>query len=182
MRRTEVDAKALRETFMDRPASRKTKLKWSWPKQMIEAGSCEAVMYTSDKWRDEGDYQDYKHVAEGPQTIYVKKGFLADHTGKEIVLCGPVVEVVTDMPDTIAMLAPILGVQCRLYDEGDDGEAYLPSGNKNLYQVDIKGAKLGAAKHPDTGETFLVVYTENEGVLCMITGTKLDVLKDGIVG
>lgn len=182
MRRTEVDAIKLRETFMDRESRRKTKLKWKWPERLVEAGSCEAVMYTSDKWREEGDFVDYKHVAEGPQVLYVREGFLRDYDGNDLESCGEVVELVHEMPDTIAMLAPILGIQCRLYEQDEDGESYLPNGDENLYQIDISGAKLGAAKHPETGETFLVVYTESGGVLCMITGTKLDVLKDGIVG
>ena len=182
MRRTEIDAVKLRETFMDREAKRKTKLKWKWPSHLIEAGSCEAVMYTSDKWRDDGDYVDYKHVAEGPQTLYVKEGFLRDYDGEEMELYGDTVELSGEMPDTIAMLAPILGLQCRLLDEDEDGEVYLPNGDENLYQIPIAGAKLGAGKHPETAATFLVVYTESGGVLCMITGTKLDVLKDGIVG
>lgn len=181
MRRTEIDAVKLRETFTDREARRKTKLKWVWPKRMIEVGSCEAVMYTSDKWRDDGDFVDYKHVAEGPQILYVVDGFLKDYDGEEIEPCGNVVELDRDMPDTIAMLANILGVQCRLYDVDDDGDVYLPNGDDGLYQIDISNAKLGAGKRSD-GETFLVIYTDGGGVLCMITGTKLDVLKDGIVG
>jgi hypothetical protein len=84
------------------------------------------------------------------------------------------------MPDAFAELAPILGIQARLFDSvGPDGEPEL---SEDRYQINIAKAMLGAAKHPRSGETFLFVYTEKEGPLCVITGDILDVEKDGIVG
>jgi hypothetical protein len=175
----EREATRIRETFMDRPASKRQTLNWQWPKRMCEAGQCVAVMYSSDKWQQPGRYQDYKHVAEDEQICFVKPRFIRDEDGHELPLAGPITEVNGMMPTCIAVLAPIIGLQIRLYRRGSEGH-YLPN-EGNLYQINIPKAILGAAIHPETGEKFLVVYSNDE-VLCIITGHSLDVLHDGIVG
>ncbi len=167
-------AKRLRETFVDRPMTKVDALEWEWPKRLEEVGTCEAVMYTSDKWKPIGEFEDYKHVAEGSQRLFVKPGFIVDHkSGKPLELYSEVVPVEGPLPDAIAVLAPILGIQARFYDdEGEPGD---------YFQINVARAKLGAAKHPKSGETFLVVFTPKE-LVAIITGTELDVEKDGIVG
>ncbi len=167
-----ADAKRMREAFRDEPAKRVDDLGITWPASMIEVGSCEAVMYTSDKWGSPTDV-DYKHRAEGPQRLYVRPGFLVDHhTEKKLSTPGERVKL-NQMPKHIALLAPILGIQCRLFE--DDGEL-----SDDVYQVDIKRAKLGAGQHV-RGYKFLVVYDESD-VLALVTGEILGVEKDGIVG
>lgn len=175
-----AEAKRLRETFMDRPARKVDQMNWSWPDSMREVGECVAVMYSSDKWQTPGDYSDYKHVAEGPQLVYVKDGFLCDEDGGPLEVLGPRVELNGRMPTTIATLAPIIGIQIRLY-EGRGRGGYRLAKEGNLYHVDVPRAKIGAAKHPDTGETFLCVFSKDD-VAAVITGRHLEVLKDGIVG
>jgi hypothetical protein len=175
----EERATKLRETFVDRPATRRQTVKWQWPSRMREAGQCVAVMYSSDKWQDPGDYQDYKHVAEDEQICFVRDGFIVDEDGDAMHLVGPMTDVNGSMPSCIAVLAPIIGIQLRLYRRGTEGH-YLPE-EGNLFQLNIPHAMLGAAIHPDSGERFLVVYSRDE-VLCIITGKSLDVLHDGIVG
>lgn len=180
---TRNEAERIRETFMDRPVERVDYVNWKWPKKLREVGQCMAVMYSSDKWKKKGQLEDYKHVSEGEQRLYVRDGFLrdadADPSGrKKLQACGPMVEVNGELPNAFAVLAPLLGLQARLYDctseeEGQFGDDY--------YQIDVTGATLGAAKHPETGETFLIVYTPKQ-VLAMITGDVLDVKRDGIVG
>lgn len=176
-------ARRIRETFTDKPPEREELLQWDWPKSMLQVGTCESVMYASDKWRDHGDAIDYKHVAEGPQVLLVTPGFLREYSspGTQLPVCGPEVELDGPMPDSFAVLAKILGVQTKLYEE-DDGGYYLPNGDETLYQVDIANAWLGGAKHPATGQTFLIVYTKKNGPCCLITGEILDIEKDGIVG
>lgn len=174
------EAKRLRETFMDRPARKVDRMNWSWPDSMREVGECVAVMYSSDKWQDPGDYSDYKHVAEGPQLVCVKDGFLFGDDGDPLPVAGPRVELNGNMPTTIATLAPIIGIQIRLYEPAGRGGYRLPR-EGNLFHVDVPKAKIGAAKHPDTGETFLCVFSKDD-VAAIITGRHLDVLKDGIVG
>lgn len=146
---------------------------------MREAGQCIAVMYSSDKWQTPGNYQDYKHVAEDQQLCFVRDGLIVDEDGDLMHLAGPMTDVNGQMPSCIAVLAPIIGLQLRLY-RGDRAGHFLPK-EGNLYQINIPKAMLGAAIHPETGEKFLVVYSSSE-VLCIITGHSLDVLHDGIVG
>src|SRR5882672_2531377 len=63
-RRDFDSAKKLRETFTDRPSKKVIDLSWDWPRSMDEVGVCTAVMYTSDKWKEIGDFEDYKHISE----------------------------------------------------------------------------------------------------------------------
>ena len=165
---------------MDRPARRVDRMKWSWPRSMQEVGECISVMYTSDKWQAPGDYADYKHVAEGPQLVCVKEHFLFDEEGEPLPVVGPRVELNGTMPRNVATLAPIIGLQIRLYERtGKDGYRLPKTGD--LYHVEIPRAKIGAARHPDTGEVFLCVFSPDD-VAAIITGRHLDVLRDGIVG
>ena len=174
-------ARNLRRTFMDRDPEREQQVPWEWPTEMQHIGKCEAVMYSSDKWKHRGDYEDYKHVAEGPQELLVAPGFVRryDQPSVNLPVVGPMVVLNDPMPTHFAVLAKVLGLQAQLF-VGDDDEPAL-GGEDALYQIDIPGATLGAAKHPATGETFLIVYS-NAGVHCIVTGSVLDVEKDGIVG
>ena len=171
-------AREMRRKFHDKEPEHETAVPWDWPDELQEIGTCEAVMYASPKWQQNPrKIIDYKHVAEGPQRILVRKGFVHDHRGsRELDVVGPHHEL-NDMPDAFAVLDKILGVQVQLY-AGSDEEPELPG---DFFQIDIPGAWLGAAKHPETGETFLIVYT-NDGVHCLIVGPQLGVEKDGIVG
>lgn len=169
-------AKRIRETFVDRKMEKKVPIHWSWPKKLYGVGQSEAVQYTSDKWKKRGDFQDYKHVAEGPQKLFVKDGFLVDYSSRaKLKFPCEIVTLPKKMPTVIAELAPILGLQFQPYADDD----LKLSGN--FYGVDIARAYIGAAVHPDTNDTFLIIYTRSE--LCaIITGDILNVEKDGIVG
>jgi len=175
-------ARAMRETFVDRAPSRETIVPWQWPKTMQEIGRWEAVMYTSDKWQKQlGKMEDYKHIIESNQGwILARRDFLREYgaPSRRIPVCGPLIDL-GEMPSAFAVLADILGVQIRLY---DSDEADFPEDeDAGFYQVTISGAKLGGGRFPDTGETFLIVYTRG-GVDLLLMSEKLDVLKDGIVG
>jgi hypothetical protein len=166
-RRDFDQAKRLREVFTDRPMKKAIDLGWSWPRSMEEVGVCTAVMYKSDKWRKIGDFEDYKHIHESrveSHKLLVSKNFdLGLETFVEEYALGR-------MPDAVAELADILGLQFRLYDsDGNLGE--------QDYQVNIVRAKLGAARHLN-GETILLVYTRS-ALCCLITGFAVE--KDGIV-
>lgn len=166
-RRDFDSAKKLRETFTDRPSKKVIDLRWDWPRSMDEVGVCTAVMYTSDKWKKVGDFEDYKHINESSDDkhkLLIGKGF---DLGVETYVEGYALD---KMPDTIAELANILGLQYRLYDK--DGKL-----GGEFYQVNIVRAKLGAAIHPN-GETILLVYTAST-LCCVITGFEVE--KDGLV-
>jgi uncharacterized cupin superfamily protein len=84
------------------------------------------------------------------------------------------------MPTVIAELAPILGLEFQPYAEPDDDGDELKLSD-TYHAIDIARAYVGAAVHPTTNKTFLIVYTRSE--LCaIITGDILAVEKDGIVG
>ncbi len=172
-------AKKIRETFVDRKMEKKVPIHWSWPSKVYGVGQSEAVAYTSDMWKKRGDYQDYKHVAEGPQQLYVRKGFLGDYRSRQpLPFPCEEVDLPRRMPMVIAELAPILGFQYQPYAERDDDELVLSG---KYYGVDIARAYIGAAVHPDTEKTFLIVYTRSE-FCALITGDILGVERDGIVG
>lgn len=173
-------ARDIRETFQDSPSKRIAELAWTFPEELQYVGQCEAVMYVSNKWqKNPRDLQDYKHVAEGPQSLFVVPGFIRGY-GASIEVCGPMIDVGGHTPDSLALLADVLGIQVRLLTR--KGRGYqLPTGDTNLVQLDINGCKLGGAEHPKTGERFLVVY-DASAVYCVITGEELDIEKDGITG
>ena len=160
-------AKKLRETFTDRPSKKVIDLAWSWPRTMQEVGVCTAVMYRSDKWRKRGKFTDYKHIIETPaekHKLLISKDF---DLGIDVFEESYSLDT---MPDTIAELADILGIQFQLYDK--DGKL-----GDDPYQCNIVRAKVGAAVHPN-GETILLVYTKST-LCCVITGFEVE--KDGIV-
>lgn len=166
-RRDYSTAKRLREVFTDRPSKKVIDLGWSWPKAMDEVGVCTAIMYSSDKWKKIGDFEDYKHINESGEDSHKLLLGRAFDLGLETYCekCD-----LDSMPDTVAELANILGLQFRLYDK--DGKL-----SEQNYQVNIVRAKLGAARHPN-GETMLLIYTP-EVLCCLITGFEVE--KDGIV-
>lgn len=166
-RRDYAAAKQLREVFTDRPSKKVIDLGWSWPKAMDEVGVCTAIMYSSDKWKAARDFEDYKHITESSaesHKLLIGKQF---DLGLETYCDSCDLD---SMPDSVAELANILGLQFRLYDSAGK------LGDQD-YQVNIVRAKLGAARHPN-GETVLLVYTPKV-LCCIITGFEVE--KDGIV-
>jgi len=175
---TSETAEDVYETFMDRGHERHTEMPFNWPTQLQEVGIGLAQMYRSNKWkRKRTDWEDYKHVAEGEQVVMVEPGFIRDQAGKRVKTHGPMVKLQSPMPSHFAQLAPFLGIQLQLY--GTDGKVH---GDEDIYQVDVAHAYWGGARFPDNDEAFLFVFTKREGVHMLVTGAKLDIEKDGIVG
>lgn len=171
-RRRDIEAaRKLRETFTDRPMKKQIDLGWTWPKSMQCVGVCTAVMYSSDKWQKVGQLTDYKHINES--RLESHKLLVSDNFDlglpRGVDAYGDDYEL-NRMPDTVAELANILGLQFQLYDR--NGKVI-----DDDYQVNIVRAKLGAARHPN-GETVLIVYTRS-ALCCLITGFEIE--KDGIV-
>lgn len=174
---TEKQARRMREVFVARPAKQSHTFTWGWPPTMRHVGKCLAVMYTSDKWKDVGDFEDYKHIAEAPQSLLLVEGFGFKNGKASVGLYGDAVELIEPMPSHIATLAPLLGLQAQLFDKGKK----LGKGTDRLLELDIARATLGGAHHPTTEEPFLCIYQAG-GLIAIITGKELDVEKDGIVG
>lgn len=176
---TDQDAQEIFEKFHDKPSKKHVKMNFSWPTELQEIGEAKAQMYRSNKWKtNPKDTEDYKHIAESYQRCYVVPGFLRDYsTGKKMSVHGPFLDVQGPMPKHFTILAPLIGIQVRLY-----GKSGKPSGSDDLYEVVVQNGMLGGAKHPDTGEVFLFVYTKDHGIGMLITGDELGIEKDGIVG
>lgn len=181
---TRDNAERMYRTFMARKPTREVEMSWSWPSQMQEVGVGQAEMYRSNKWkRDRDEWEDYKHVAESPRLTYCRPNFLREwgNPRKRIPMVGPMVEFQGPMPKHFTILAPLLGVQLHLFEKDDEGELYLPK-DENIYEVRMDRGMLGGAIHPKTKEPFLFVYTEKGGVHMIITGNRLKIKRDGIVG
>lgn len=177
---TEHEAIEMFETFHAKASKRKIKYNFNWPSKFQEAGRAVAQLYRSNKWKmDPKEFEDYKHIAEAPQFCYIVPGFLRDASGKKpLPVYGDIVDLDDDMPEHFTILAPLIGVQVRLYDENGK----LPRGDAGLYEVALPHGMLGGARFPDSDEAFLLVYTKEGGVHMIITGNELDVEKDGITG
>lgn len=177
---SETHAIEMFETFHDRPFRRRVKFNFGWPKVFEEIGSAQAQMYRSNKWKKNArEFEDYKHIAEGPQRCFAIPGFLRDaRTNKGIKTYGEEYEFPEPMPTHITILGKLIGVQVRLFDE----KGKLPRGEENLFEVTIPYGMLAGARFPDNEEPFLAIYTQNEGVCMLIVGDELDIEKDGIVG
>src|SRR5690606_27940567 len=162
----------IREDFHDKPHSRQQQVRWAWPEERIEVGDCEAIPYTSNKWQKDGKQIDYKHVKEGGQKLLRRPDIALTRDADEMF--GPEMDLTRELLDSLAVLEKSISIQPRLY--SDD------SGKKFGDYVDVKfsGSTLGAGKFDDGG-TFCFVY-DSTGVLAVVIGEKLDVLKDGIVG
>lgn len=175
---TSEQAEKTFRTFMARDHKRHVPMSFSWPRTMQEIGVGKAVMYRSNKWKSNPkEFEDYKHIAESEQAVYVTPGFLREWSNprQKIEVYGPMVKLQEPMPSHFAVLAPLLGVQLRLSGPGSSDES-------DLFEVVIKHGMLGAAVHPETKEPFIFVYTTAGGVHMLLTGKELDVEKDGIVG
>jgi hypothetical protein len=182
---TKTDAVGMYRTFMARNPTREVEMPWTWPTHMQEVGVGQAEMYRSNKWqKDLKKFDDYKHVAESPRLTYCRTDFLRDwgDPRRRIPIYGPTVEFQGPMPKHFTILAPLLGVQVHLFaGVGDDGRPFLEP-DENIYEVRMDRAMLGGAMHPKTKDPFLFVYTEKGGVHMIITGERLKIKRDGIVG
>lgn len=181
---TKDSAVRMYRTFNSRKPTREIEMCWTWPTEMQEVGVGQAEMYRSNKWkRDPGEFEDYKHIAESRRMTYCRPNFLREwgNPRKHIPVAGPMVRFDGPMPKHFTILAPLLGVQVQLFEENEDGELYLPK-NENIYEVRMDRGMLGGAIHPRTKEPFLFVYTEKGGVHMIITGNRLKIRRDGIVG
>jgi hypothetical protein len=181
---TRDQAEQMFRTFHARQPRRQVPMRWSWPRRMQEIGAGTAEMYRSNKWkRNPRRFEDYKHLAEGPRATYVTAGFLREwgQPQRRVAVQGDWVNFTAPMPRHFTILAPLLGVQLRLYARQAGGELYLPS-DDNLWEVRVSRGMLGAAEHPETGETFLFVYTQSGGVHMLMAGQQLQIGADGIEG
>lgn len=187
-------AKQTREIFQGKPSKKEKQHPFGWPRFVRYLGRTNAENYFSNKMLSGGKWEFYKHIAEGPQYLFLNDestSLINDRSavvevreaGRRSRPASDKVEVVDgvpaafyaksyeitgDMPGHLADLAPCKGIQW-----------VDPSGR--YFEARIPNSTLAACKHPDSKETILVVYSK-EGIHFMITGPKLNVTEDGIVG
>ncbi len=184
---TSAHARRMRETFTAKPLGRgEHDLGHRWPTEVQHvghgAGADEgSIMYTSDKWKKDLDFEDYKHVAEAAQDFFFTREILLE--GANLVRHGPWCDFGGALPSHVAELAPILGIEVRMF-VGEDrkGDGILGRRDEGYVQIVIPHAVLYGAHKPDTKEPFLLIATREHGVLVVVTGHELDVTADGIVG
>lgn len=184
-------AREMRERFADKPVEKEIDLGFTWPSQLQHIGDSLAVAYRSDKWREKGDYEDYKHLAESANRAYAEPGTIVheDRPRASWDVYGEMVSFAElPMPKHVAVLGYFLEANLRLFDES------LRPSNQRCVRVSMKHAMLGAAVMPwkkagkrRKDEPFLFVYTERKGsdpggVHLLVFGDELGVERDGIVG
>lgn len=187
-------ARDLRRTFHATEPRRSEQLTFSWPAEMQVVGKCLGVVYSSDKWHQPGDWEDYKHLAEAPQFLLTVPDLIVDwHTNQPLETVGPHAELPDPMPRHFAKLAKFLGIQAQLYGSMRGQRGVLSRRAEDRLEIRIARAHLGGAVVPEDaryptgiglepGCPFLFVYTLSDGVLCIVTGRQLDIEADGIVG
>lgn len=181
---TKRDAIERFRVFHDRPYRKEMPQRFSWPSSMQEIGYGHAEMYRSNKWKKKLDeFEEYKHIVESNRYVYCEPGFLREWSKprRKLDVVGPFVSFTEPMPQHFTVLGPLIGVQIQLYEEDESGDVYVAADNENLYEVEVARGMLGAADHPETGETFLIVYSSH-GVHMVLTGERLAVEKEGITG
>lgn len=188
---TQDVAKNIRETFTSKASKNATKFNFDWPSKMQHVGDSLAIAYSSDKWKDDGDYELYKHLAESPNVALCVPGFLRDYDNPSasIRTIGPMVSLKNvPMPREFAVLALFEEADLHLHTGGTNDHPVLGREDDGVVQVSIGHAILGGSHirwskvsdRPD--QPFLFVYTEREGPLMIILGDELDIEADGIVG
>lgn len=180
------------QKFHARPVREERKFDFEWPGLLQHVGDSLAVAYASDKWKKQGDFELYKHLAESPNMAYVQPGLLRDWNSEDkIRTIGPTISFRgVPLPKHFAILGYFEEANFRLHTKGTNNEPrFGDEEDDGCVAVAIGDAWLGASKirwsETSSGredQPFLFVYTEADGPLIIITGEELDVEKDGIVG
>jgi hypothetical protein len=182
----------MRETFQAAPVQEEIEFPFDWPEVMQNVGDSLAVAYSSDKWRESGDMEMYKHLAESRNKVLCVPGLIHDYyePGETMEVIGPYVSYAdVPMPDSFAILALFEEIDLKLYVSGTDKAPKFGKGrNAGVMKVTVKHGMLGGSKicwskvSRRKDQPFLFVYTEDEGVLMIVVGDELDIERDGIVG
>lgn len=182
------DAKSIRERFTARPLEYGPySTGCTWPNRIYPIGRVFSEAYSSDKWQKTDFWEDYKHIAEGPQFIYATDTAFRARPELRYHLDGSRVEgepIDAKMPRVIAEGAPVIFLQVRLFHS--EGQ-FANVGDEGYRRLDMPGSVWYAGYAlPKSGhgrkKFFLTVIDRNEGVHFIIVGSKLEITKDGIVG
>jgi len=189
------EATRIRRTFTKKEPRQLREQTWTWPDRLRHVGESMAVAYASDKWKRDGDFELYKHLAESRNDAWIAPSFelvsLSD-PGKPWPVYGPEKDLTrVQMPEHFALLGHFEALNLRLHDA-----SFEPNGrgvareDRGVVQVTIRHAMLGGGvmvTAEGDRRPFLVVYSEatpsSDGELhLLVVGDKLDIEADGIVG
>lgn len=153
------------------------------PARVVCVGDALSVMYRTDKWHEDGDDEDYKHLHDkGEKPYEIGEGVRLYEPAKEYrksTVGGARVSTTlkaekppVKYPEALARLGYCLGFFVR---RDDDGE---------IYELNPRGCDLYSSPSGD----MLAVYSPTPqsdgsvGFLAIMSGGGLRVLKDGIDG
>lgn len=192
------DAKHYREVFTKKPVTKARPLPFTWPSEMQLVGDSLAVAYESDKWKDEGDFELYKHLAESRNRIFARPGFFYSYERQKehFRVIGPTKPFWNvPMPRHFAFLALFEEAHFSFFNAGSNQSPRFVK-PEAIGRVFVAHGLLGGGKirwselDPRAkDQPFLFVYTEPDpsvrepgGVHMIIVGDELDIEADGIVG
>lgn len=181
-----------RSTFQGAPCEHIDAFGFWWPAKLQHVGDSLAVAYESDKWKQKGDRELYKHLAESRNRALCVPGLIRDYSspGRAWPVVGPVVALNgVPMPRDFAILGLFDEADLRLHVGGTiEHPEFGPHKDDGVVKVTVRHGMLGASKilwsrvSSRRDQPFLFIYTEQDGVLMLIVGDELDVERDGIVG
>lgn len=157
-------------TFHAKDPIRIAELSHDLPKRWKPVGDALAVMYRTDKWKKDGNDEDYKHLHD-------KSDGKPYDVGRGVRIYEPVrgaggQKLPVKEPRALTLLGYCLGVFVRKDDDGD------------IYEANPRGCYLFSSPDGD----MLAVYSPHKqsdgssGFLAVLAGGNLRVLKDGIDG
>ena len=187
----ELDAAMDRyETFHAKRPLRTVELPHDLPTSVVPVGQVISTMYRTDKWHEDGDDEDYKHVHDNSRGGKDKeyefgKGVIAYEPAREAsksrvegggkrgkAQAGKAVRLPVHAPGALSLLGYCLGVFVQRFDDNE------------VYEISPRGCYLFSSPKGD----MLAVYSPDKqpdgsiGFLMIMAGGGLRVLKDGIDG
>jgi hypothetical protein len=179
------------ETFHAKRPLRTVELPHDLPTSVVPVGQVISTMYRTDKWHEDGDDEDYKHVHDnsrgGKEREYeFGKGVIAyepaSQASESIIASdgkrtktkthAKPVRLPVSAPKALSLLGYCLGVFVQRFDD------------EEIYEINPRGCYLFCSPKGD----MLALYSPEEqpdgsnGFLMIMAGGGLRVLKDGIDG
>jgi hypothetical protein len=178
------------QTFHAKRPLRTVELPHELPKSVVPVGQVISTMYRTDKWHEDGDDEDYKHVHDnsrgGKEREYefgkgviayepahqVNRSRIENRTAKNFAGPTPPTRLPVRAPGALSLLGYCLGVFVQRFDD------------EEVYEVNPRGCYLFCSPKGD----MLALYSPEKqpdgsvGFLMVMAGGGLRVLKDGIDG
>lgn len=145
------------ETFHDKEPRRIVRITHAIPSSVDLIGDCLSVMYKTDKWYEDGDDVEYKHVHDQGVKVFEPRG---------VQKWAKPAKLPVERPKAVVLLGKHLGFFVKREDDGE------------IYECNPRKTYLFCSPSGD----MLLVYSPREGFLALMAGGRLRVEKDGIDG